>query len=43
VDVGDASTLLFGPLVFAAIIGRHDELAHLADVVVDRFVASYQT
>lgn len=42
IDVLDSSTLLFGPLVFTAIMGDHDRLEHLADVIVDRFLASYR-
>lgn len=39
-DTDDAAHLLFGPLVFAAIMGDHERLDRLADVVVDRFIAS---
>ena len=43
IDVDDASILLFGPLVFAAITGQHDRLEHLAGHIVDRFIASHSS
>lgn len=47
IDLDDASHLLGGPLVLAAITGPpdaddHDRLLHLADVVVDRFIAGHR-
>ena len=40
-DPHDIDKLLFGPLVFAAILGEHDRLERLAALVAERFINSY--
>ncbi len=42
VDAEDVASLMFGPLVLAAITDDHDRVRHLATYVVDRFIASYR-
>ncbi len=41
VDADDVASLVFGPLVLAAITDDHPRVRHLATYVVDRFIASY--
>lgn len=38
----DVSSLVLGPLLLAGVLGDHDRIDHLADFVVDRFIASYR-
>lgn len=40
-DPQHVDRLLFGPLVFTAILGDHERLESLAGFVVDRFIQSY--
>ncbi len=40
-DPADVDKLLLGPLIFAALLDEHDRMVRLADVVVDRFLASF--
>ena len=39
-DSNELDKILFGPLVFAAMLGEHDRLPALAQTVADRFIAS---
>ena len=43
IDTKAAATLLFGPLLYAALTGGHEQVVSLADFAVDRFIASYRT
>ncbi len=42
IDPADAASVLIGPLVFSALASEEDRLDHLANYVVDRFIASYR-
>lgn len=41
IDVELVAHLLFGPIIFSALVGDSSEAGRLADFVVDRFIASY--
>ncbi|MGA9277828.1 TetR/AcrR family transcriptional regulator [Ilumatobacter sp.] len=41
VDAGVAAKLLFGPLIYSALVGDHDDLDRLATQIVDGFLASH--
>lgn len=41
IDVELVAHLLFGPIIFSALVGDTSGAARLADFVVDRFIASY--
>lgn len=43
IDADSTARLLFGPLIYTALLGDADQLDALADEVVDRFLASYAT
>lgn len=43
IDVDLASAVLFGPLLFSALVGDELNGDRLADFIVDRFIASYQS
>lgn len=40
-DAEQTSRILFGPLIYSALVGQHDRLDDLAQHIVDRFIASY--
>lgn len=42
-DAESASRMLFGPLIYTALLGDEDQLDALAREIVDRFLASYAT
>lgn len=42
IDTEAAATLLFGPLLYAALTGGHEQIGSLADFTVDHFIASYR-
>lgn len=41
-DARDVEKLLFGPLVFASILGEHDRVGYLADAVVEQFLDAHR-
>lgn len=43
IDTAAAATLLFGPLLYAALTGGHEQVMSLAEFAVDRFIASYRS